>query len=131
MSAGTHSVGQNPVPDQFGDTPGVQLVPRYDDDISHPNCLVVAPFRKLRYGSTIMATIEHYRSNPERSGFPWTILSVIERPLELKAAVEEAMKYAAANGIPVVFLNQDGFSSDQELQKTDTKALKTGAPRAR
>lgn len=131
MSDSPHPTEQDLLSELPEDTTGVQLIPRYDDDISHPNCLVVAPFRQTKHRPTIMATVEHYAENPDPNGFPWTILPVIENPLELKAAVDEAMKFAKANGVPVVFLNQDGFSSADELQQTDTKALKTGAPSAR
>ena len=109
----------------------VQIVPRYDDDISHPNCLVVAPFRKTTHGPTIMASVEHYSENPEPSGFPWTIVPVTPEPLVLKAAMEVALRFAESNNVPVIFLNQDGFSTDAEKRQTDTKALKIGVPRAR
>ncbi len=55
---------------------GVEIIPRYNDEISHPNCLVVAPFRKTAHSPTIMATVEHYLENPEHGGFPWTIVPV-------------------------------------------------------
>ena len=113
------------------DETGVEIIPRYNDDISHPNCLVVAPFRKTEHGPTIMATVEHYSENPEPGGFPWTILHVTSKPLELKAAMEAALSFAAKNNIPVIFLNQDGFSTAAEKQQSDTKAIRTGAPIAR
>ncbi len=109
---------------------GVEIIPRYNDDISHPNCLVVAPFRKTEHGPTIMATVEHYRENPESSGFPWSIIAVTKEPLTLKAAMETALSFAEHNNIPVIFLNQDGFSTAAEKQQTDTKALKTLDPSA-
>ena len=110
---------------------GVEIIPRYGDDISHPNCLVVAPFRKTEHGPTIMATVEHYFENPEPGGFPWTIKPVTPEPLVLKIAMETALSFAEDNNIPVIFLNQDGFSTEAERQQTDTRALKTGAPTAR
>ena len=128
MSQDSHSVDQDTLSEQCEDTTGVQLIPRYGDDISYPDCLVVAPFRKVKHGQTIMATVEHYKINPNADGFPWTIRPVTVSPLELKVAVGEAMKFAKANGIPIVLLNQDGFSSAAELRQTDTKAIKTGAP---
>ena len=126
-----------PVTDQeiLADVPhseiGVEIVPRYNDDISHPNCLVVAPYRKTQHGPTIMATVEHYAENPEPGGFPWTIRPVTREPLALKAAMEAALSFAEDNNIPVIFVNQDGFSTAADKQQTDTKALKTGAPIAR
>ena len=113
------------------DETGVEIIPRYNDDISHPNCLVVAPFRKTEHGPTIMATVEHYSENPEPGGFPWTILPVTSKSLTLKAAMEAALSFAEDNNIPVIFVNQDGFSTAAEKQQTDTKVLKTGAPIAR
>ncbi len=124
-----------PAQDLLADLPhgeiGVEIIPRYHDDISHPNCLVVAPFRKSEHGPTIMATVEHYFENSEPGGFPWTILPVTSEPLTLKAAMEAALSFAEHNNIPVIFVNQDGFSTAAEKQQTDTKALKTGAPIAR
>ncbi len=110
---------------------GVEIIPRYNNDISHPNCLVVAPFRKSAHGPTIMATVEHYFENPAPGGFPWAIVPVTREPLVLKAAMEAALSFAEDNNIPVIFLNQDGFSTAAEKQQTDTKALKTGVPSAR
>ena len=115
---------------QHGET-GVEIIPRYNDDISHPNCLVVAPFRKTEHGPTIMATVEHYFENSEPGGFPWTIASVTAEPLVLKAAMEAALSFAEQNNIPVIFVNQDGFSTAAEKKQTDTKAIKTGTPTAR
>jgi hypothetical protein len=110
---------------------GVEIIPRYSDDISHPNCLVVAPFRKTEHGPTIMATVEHYFENSEPGGFPWTILPVTSEPLTLKAAMETALSFAEHNNIPVIFVNQDGFSTAAEKQQTDTKAIRTGTPTPR
>ena len=110
---------------------GVEIIPRYNNDISHPNCLVVAPFRKTEHGPTIMATVEHYYENPEPGGFPWIIVPITPEPLVLKAAMEAAVSFAENNNIPVIFLDQDGFSTASEREQTDTKALKTGTPIAR
>jgi hypothetical protein len=109
---------------------GVEIIPRYNDEISHPNCLVVAPFRKTAHGPTILATVEHYLENPEPGGFPWTIVPVTREPLVLKAAMEAALSFAEDNSIPVIFLNQDGFSTAAEKQQTDTTVLKTSYPSA-
>jgi hypothetical protein len=109
----------------------VIVIPRYDDGIPSSNCLVVAPFRKAAQAPTLMARVEHYRRNKEAGGFPWTILPVTEEPVLLKKAMELALSYARSNSVPVIFVNQDGFSSDLEKRQTDTQPLKTGAPRAR
>jgi hypothetical protein len=115
------------VPELPTHTGQVSLIPRYDDAISYPNCLVVDPFRKLAYGKVIMATVEHYFENQNTSGFPWTIIPVLEKPLPLKNAVTAAVSFAEKNNIPVILLNQDGFSSASEKRQTDTQALKTSA----
>ncbi len=102
----------------------VKLIPRYDDQVNHPNCLVVAPFRDAKNGPVIMANVEHYLENKEATGFPWKITRVIEAPLSLKVAVDVALEYAKTNKVPVILLNQDGFSTDAERRQTDTKVLK-------
>ena len=103
---------------------GIEIIPRYDDDISHPNCLIVDPYRKSAHGSTIMATVERYLWKKDSTGFPWMIVPVTEEPLVLKAAMEAALKYAEDKKIPVILLNQDGFSTDAEKQQTDTTVIK-------
>jgi hypothetical protein len=102
----------------------IKLIPRYDDHIDHPNCLVVAPYRLSEEGPTIMATVEHYYENKESAGFPWTILQVTEKALLLKAAVDKAVEYAKANDVPVILLNVDGFSTATERRQTDTERVK-------
>ncbi len=102
----------------------IKLIPRYDDHIDHPNCLVVAPYRKSAEGPTIMATVEHYRESEESTGFPWKILQVTEKALLLKAAVDAAVEYAKTNDVPVILLNIDGFSSAAERRQTDTERVK-------
>ncbi len=109
-----------PSPD-LGD---IKLIPRTDDQINHPNCLVVAPYRLSAEGPTIMATVEHYFENKESTGFPWKILQVTEKALLLKAAVDKAVEYAKANDVPVILLNVDGFSSAAERRQTDTERVK-------
>ena len=104
-------------------TSKVSLLPRYDDSISYPNCLVVDPFRKLAYGKVIMATVEHYFENQNPGEFPWTIIPVLEKPLPLKDAVSAAVSFAEKNNIPIILLNQDGFSSDAEKRQTDTQSI--------
>ncbi len=71
-----------------------------------------------------MANVEHYLENPDATGFPWKITRVIEAPLSLKVAVDVALEYAKTNKVPVILLNQDGFSTDAEKRQTDTKVLK-------
>lgn len=108
-------------PADLGD---IKLIPRTDDQIDHPNCLVVAPYRLSEEGPTIMATVEHYYENNESAGFPWTILQVTEKALLLKAAVDKAVEYAKANDVPVILLNVDGFSTATERRQTDTERVK-------
>ncbi len=105
------------------------IIPRYDDDISSSNCLVVAPFRKSERSPTILATVEHYRANDAESGFPWTILPVVAEATPLQQAMDAAISYAKENGVYAIFVNQDGFSSDSEKRQTDTRAMKPGAPK--
>ncbi len=106
------------------DAGDVKIIPRYDDQINHPNCLVVAPYRDSASGPVIMANVEHYLENEDATGFPWKIIRVIEAPLSLKVAVDVALEYAKTNNVPVILLDQDGFSTDTERQQTDTKVLK-------
>ncbi len=109
-----------PSPD-LGD---IKLIPRTDDQIDHPNCLVVAPYRLSAEGPTIMATVEHYKEDQESAGFPWKILQVTEEALLLKAAVDVAVEYAKTNDVPVILLNVDGFSTAAERRQTDTIRVK-------
>ena len=131
MSETSHAANQDLLSDLPENIDWARLIPRYDEDITHPNCLIIAPFRKSARGPTIMATVEHYLQNPNPGGFPWTIRSVTSEPLLLKAAVTAAFHYAKANKVAVIYLNQDGFSTEDELAQSDTRALKTGAPTAR
>ena len=108
------------------DTGDVQIIPRYnDDEIMHLNCLIVAPFRKTAYGPRIMATVEHYCKNKDSEVFPWTIVQVTMEAIALKAAMEAALTYAQDNNVPVILLNQDGFSTAAEKQQTDTILIRT------
>ena len=131
MSDTPHATDQSLLCGLPDDIDWARLIPRYDEGISHPNCIIIAPFRKTSGDPTIMATVEHYAKNANPGGFPWTILPVTQQPLPLRTAVAEAFRFAKTNKIAVIYLNQDGFSSDAELRQTDTKALKTGVPSAR
>jgi hypothetical protein len=124
MSDSTHATDHEMLSDLPSDTGDIEIIPRYNDDISHPNCLIVAPFRKSAHGPTIMATVEHYLWKKDSTGFPWTIIPVAQEPLVLKAAVEAALAYAEDKKVPVIFLNQDGFSTDAERKQTDTTVIK-------
>ncbi len=124
MSENPHAADQEMLSALLSDTGGIEIVPRYDEsDIGHPNCLVVAPYRESAIGSVIMANVEHYRKNEDSSGFPWEIVLITEQPLALKAAVEAALRYAEDNDITVIFLNQGGFSTDEEKQQTGSTAI--------
>ena len=125
MSDGTHAAGHEMLSDLPSDTGDIQVIPRYNDDISHPNCLIVDPYRKTAHGPTIMATVEHYLWKKDSTGFPWTIVKLTAEALVLKAAMEAALKYAEDNNVPVILLNnQNGFSTDAEKKQTDTKVIK-------
>jgi len=127
MSSTSKTQTLNLIPDRPTGCDDVMVIPRYDDDISSSNCLVVAPFRMSERGPTILATVEHYRANTDDNGFPWTILPVVSDALPLKEAMDAAINYAKENGVYAVFVNQDGFSSDAEKRQTDTRSMKTGA----
>ena len=105
------------------DAGDIPIIPRDDDRINHPNCLVVAPYRNAANGAVIMANVEHYIEHKDSTGFPWKIVPVTEEPLRLKAAIAAAVSYAKDNGVPVILLNQDGFSTAAERRQTDTKML--------
>ncbi len=125
MSENPHAADQEVLSALLSETGDIQIIPRYDErDIGHPNCLVVAPYRDSANGTTIMATVEHYFENKESAGFPWKILQVTEEPLTLQAAVDAALRYAVDNNVFVIFLNQDGFSTDAEKQQTNTIVIK-------
>ncbi len=142
MSEKTHPTDHEILSDLPPDTKDILIIPRYDDRITCPNCLVVDPYRDTEHGSTIMATVEHYLATENSTGFPgfpWTIVEVTEKPLVLKAAIEAALKYAEDNKVPVIFLNQGGYSTATEKLQTDTVVLdptavrkglaRTGAPK--
>ena len=109
--------------DFLSDLGEIQIVPRYDDVITHPNCLVVDPYRDTERGTAIMASVEHYLESKDATEFPWRIVLVTEEPLVLKAAVEAALEYAKDYKVPVIFLNQGGFSAAAEKQQTGTAEI--------
>ena len=109
--------------DFLSDLGEIQIVPRYDDVITHPNCLVVDPYRDTERGTAIMASVEHYLESKDATEFPWRIVLVTEEPLVLKAAVEAALEYAKDYKVPVIFLNQGGFSTAAEKQQTGTTEI--------
>ena len=128
MSSTSKAQTLNLIPDKPTGSNDVMIIPRYDDDISSSNCLVVAPYRKSERGPTILATVEHYRANDAESGFPWTILPVVSESMPLQQAMDAAIRYAKENGVYAIFVNQDGFSSEAEKRQTDTKSMKTATP---
>ena len=109
--------------DFLPDTGEIQIVPRYDDVITHPNCLVVDPYRDTERGTAIMASVEHYLESKDATEFPWRIVLVTEEPLVLKAAVEAALEYAKDYKVPVIFLNQGGVSAEAEERQTGTTEI--------
>ena len=123
MVKATKSTDHEILCDFLPDTEEIQLVPRYDDVITHPNCLVVDPYRDTERGSTIMASVEHYLESRGAAAFPWQIVQVTEEPLVLKAAVEAALEYAKDYKVPVIFLNQGGFSTAAEKQQSGTTEI--------
>ncbi len=134
MSEKTHAADPEMLSALLSDTIGIQIIPRYDEsDITHPNCLVVAPHLDPEYGPILFANVEHYLENKDSTGFPWEIVLLTEEPLRLKAAVDVALKYAEENDVPVILINQDGFSTADERQQTGTtqilKLPRTGGTR--
>ncbi len=123
MSENTHATDQEILSEFLPDTGGIQIVPRYSDTITHPNCLVVDPYRDTEHGSTIMANVEHYLESKDATGFPWEIVLVTEEPLVLEVAVDAALRYAEDNKVSVIFLNQGGFSTEAERRQTGTTEI--------
>jgi len=109
---------------------GVTVVPRAGNEIPHPNCLVVEPYRDAARGDRLLASVEHYREIENATGFPWRIVPIANEPLGFKDAMELAMTYAKRHAVPVIVVNHDGMSSDSERQQTDTAILDMRTPRA-
>jgi hypothetical protein len=107
---------------------GVTVVPRNGNEIPHPNCLVVEPFRDAAHGDRLLANVEHYLEIENPTGFPWRIVPVNNEPLSLTDAMELAMAYATKQAVPVIVVNHDGMSSDSERQQTDTAILDLRSP---
>ncbi len=124
MSENSHVADSEMISALLSDTEGIQIIPRYDErDISHPNCLVVAPYLDPAYGPILFANVEHYLESKDPTGFPWKITLLTEEPVRLKAAVDAALKYAKENDVPVILINQDGFSTDEEKEQTGTTEI--------
>ncbi len=124
MSENTHAADQEVLSALLTDTKGIEIIPRYNEsDIGHPNCLVIAPYRDTEHDTALMANVEHYLERQDSTGFPWEITLLTEDPLRLKTAVDVAVRYAKENNVPVIFLNQDGFSTDDEKQQTGTTEI--------
>ncbi len=124
MSENNHATDHELLSAVPSDTGSIQIIPRYDEsDINHPNCLVVAPFLDPAYGPILFANVEHYRESRSPTGFPWEIVLLTENPLRLKDAVEVALRYAEDNDVPVILINQDGFSMAEEREQTGTTAI--------
>ena len=124
MSENTHAADHEVLSALLTDTDGIEIIPRYDEsDIGNPNCLVIAPYRDTEHDTALMANVEHYLERQDSTGFPWEITLLTEDPLRLKTAVDVAVRYAKENNVPVIFLNQDGFSTDDEKQQTGTTEI--------
>jgi len=124
MSQNTHAADQEVLSALLTDSKGIEIIPRYNEsDIGHPNCLVIAPYRGTEHDTALMANVEHYRERQDSTGFPWEITLLTEDPIRLKAAVDLAVRYAKQNNVSVIFLNQDGFSTDDEKQQTGTTEI--------
>jgi len=124
MSENTHAPDQEVLSALLTDSKGIEIIPRYNErDIDHPNCLVIAPYRGTEHDTALMANVEHYLERQDSTGFPWEITLLTEDPLRLTAAVDLAVRYAKKNNVPVIFLNQDGFSTDAEKQQTGTTEI--------
>ncbi len=111
----------------MNNNPNVEIIHRSGDEISHPNCLVVAPYQQTPNSRKLLATIEHFRTNDDPAGFPWKILPVTEQGLPLKEAMDLALSYAESNGVPAILVNQHDFSTEAERQQTDTTVVKIRA----
>lgn len=124
MSENTHATDHELLSSVLSDTGSIQIIPRYDEsDINHPNCLVVAPFLDPAYGPILFANVEHYLENKSPTGFPWEINLLTDQPLRLKDAVDTALRYAEDNNVPVILINQDGFSTASEREQTGTTEI--------
>jgi hypothetical protein len=108
---------------------GVTVMPRSGNEIPHPNCLVVEPYRDTARGGELLASVEHYQEVENPTGFPWKILPINREPMAFKRAMELAMAYAKRQNVPVILVNHDGLSSADERQQTDTVVLNVKAPR--
>jgi len=107
---------------------GIQVLPRTDNEIAYPNCLVVEPYRETASGERLLATVEHFTEIENSNGFPWKIVPVNNETLEFQDAMELAMAYAKRRQVPVILVNHDSLSSDIERQMTDTTVLNLKAP---
>lgn len=124
MSENTHATDHELLSSVLSDTESIQIIPRYDEcDINHPNCLVVAPFLDPAYGPFLFANVEHYLENKSPTGFPWQIILLTDNPLRLKDAVDTALRYAEDNNVPMILINQDGFSTAGEREQTGTTEI--------
>ena len=101
----------------------VQIIHRVSNEVAHPNCLVVAPYRENAETTELLATVEHFIKHQDPSGFPWKILPITQSGVILKTAMALALDYASKNAIPVILVNQEDFSTDVEKQQTDTKMI--------
>ena len=113
-----HATAKNTTDGTLGS--GIKVVPRSGNEIPYPNCLVIDTSSD---SGTIMATVEHFQESRTEGGFPWKIEPVNDQPLPFDVAIDLATRYAEDNGVPVILVNQEGLSSDQHKQQTDTEII--------
>lgn len=102
--------------------PKPEVLPRDGIEIDHTNCLVVDP-QLSGIGGKLVATVEHFELLNDPEGFPWQVTQVVENPLGLKEAMEQAREYATQQGVPVILVNQEQLGTARQRQQTDTSII--------
>ena len=124
-SGGDRTVKLRALPDPAGTTHAEPIVlPRTGNEISYPNCLVVDTQPSAASGTTVLASIDHFVEREGRGGFPWEIKQITDQMLPFSEAMDLAKQYAREHQVPVILVNQDGFSSDSERRQTDTAVIR-------
>ena len=99
----------------------IQVIPRPENEISYPNCLVVDP-EPGADGSSMVATVDHFVLEEESADFPWHIVPVVEEPIPFEEAMEAAAQYADEYAVPIILVNQD------ERKRPTNTAIRRLAP---